>query len=76
MKFGIVELYERPLIYTVSEDGRKKRWKEKRPSILNGPNLRAVLKALIVPPVSLAVWFGIISFFVMIYLTAGLGEGL
>ena len=76
VKFGIVELYERPLIYTVSEGGRKKRWKEKRPSIFTVQNLLTVLRVLIVPPVSLAVWFGIISFFVMIYLTAGLGEGL
>ena len=29
------------------------------------------LRALIIPPISLAVWFGIISFFVMVYLTAG-----
>ena len=29
-----------------------------------------VLRALFVPPVSLAVWFGILSFCVMCYLTA------
>ena len=29
-----------------------------------------VLKAVFIPPISLAVWFGIASFFVMVYLTA------
>ena len=71
LKFGIVELHDRPWIYIVSKDGKKKRYRQK-------PNpkdikymLLGFLKALFIPPISLAVWFGIISFFVMVYLTAG-----
>lgn len=68
LKFAVVEFYEHPWIYVISENGKKKRYRKR-----TGPKripVRAVLKALFVPPVSLAVWFGIICFFVMCYLTA------
>ncbi len=71
LKFGIVELHDRPWIYTISKDGKKRRyhkkleWKDVR-SMIAG-----ILKALFLPPVSLAVWFGIFSFIAMVYLTAG-----
>ena len=71
LKFGIVELHDRPWIYTVSKDGKKKRYRPKP----NPDDVKDIvfgfLRALIIPPISLAVWFGIISFFVMVYLTAG-----
>ncbi len=67
LKFGVVELHERPWIY-VLKNGRKKRMKER---IQLPKGLGAdILRALFVPPLSLAVWFGILSFFVMCYLTA------
>ena len=47
-------------------DGKRKK-KEKG---ARGETLRMVLRALFVPPVSLAVWFAILSFCVMCYLTA------
>ena len=71
LKFGIVELHERPWIYTISADGKKKRYR-KKPELKDIQNaVLGLLKALVVPPVSLAVWFGIISFLTMVYLTAG-----
>ena len=71
LKFGIVELHDRPWIYILSKDGKKKRYRPKP----NPDDIKDIvfgfLRALIIPPISLAVWFGIISFFVMVYLTAG-----
>jgi len=71
LKFGVVELHDRPWIYTVSKDGKKKRYR-KKPELKNIKSaLLGLLEFLFIPPASLAVWFGIISFFVMVYLTAG-----
>ncbi len=72
VKFGLLELYEHPWIYPIGGDGRvKQRYRKKRKGIRITKDLvLAVLKVLFVPPASLAVWFGIISFFVMVYLTA------
>ena len=71
LKFGIVELHERPWIYIVSENGQKKRYRPKKTFKITGRSVLNFLRVLFVPPVSLAVWFGIISFCVMVYLTAG-----
>jgi len=70
LKFAIVELYERPWIYLLQDDGRKKRYRKKYPIRMD---IKEILEALFIPPVSLAVWFGIASFIVMVYLTAGYG---
>ena len=71
LKFGVVELHNRPWIYTVSKAGKKKRYRKKsKPKDVKSSVLR-ILKALFVPPVSLAVWFGILGFLAMVYLTAG-----
>ena len=67
LKFAVIELYERPWIYLLKENGTRKRYREKRD---HGISVKDVLKALIIPPASLAVWFGIISFLVMCWLTA------
>ncbi len=71
LKFGIVELHEKPWIYVIDEKGRKKRHRQKLKINIKRETVTMVLRALFVPPVSLAVWFGIISFIVMVYLTAG-----
>lgn len=73
LKFGMVELHEHPWIYTVSENGRKKRYRKKLEIKDIGCWILTGLKYLFVPPACLAVWFGIISFIVMVYLTAGGG---
>jgi hypothetical protein len=73
LKFGIVELHEHPWIYTVSENGRKKRYRKKLEIKDIGCWILTGLKYLFVPPACLAVWFGIFSFIVMVYLTAGGG---
>ena len=70
IKFGIVELYEKPLVYVIDENGRKKLYKERQMPKIDKEVVGIVLRALFIPPVSLAVWFGIICFFVMVYLTA------
>ena len=70
LKFAVVELYERPWIYLISEDGKKKRYRPKSERRITGETVKTVLRALFVPPVSLAVWFCILSFCVMCYLTA------
>ena len=70
IKFGILELYEKPWVYIKKENGRLKRVREKRGGF-DKELFRIILRAIFVPPASLAVWFGILSFFVMVYLTAG-----
>ena len=67
LKFAVIELYERPWIYLLKENGTRKRYREKRD---HGISVKDVLKALIIPPVSLAVWFGIICFLAMCWFTA------
>ena len=71
LKFGVVELHDRPWVYTVSKNGKKKRYREKpKPKDIKSL-VSGILTALFIPPVSLAVWFGIFSFLTMVYLTAG-----
>ena len=70
LKFAVIELYERPWIYILSEDGRKKRYRKKTGIKIDKELAGGILRAFFVPPVSLAVWFGIICFCVMCYLTA------
>ena len=75
LKFGIVELHENPWIYYRTETGGKKRWRPGREKKfkIDGETIKTILMVMFVPPISLAVWFGIISFGVMVYLTAGYG---
>ena len=70
LKFGIAELHDRPWIYTISETGKKKRYKERPDKKEIRTFLKIFFKGLFVPPVCFAVWFAIICFFVMVYLTA------
>ena len=70
LKYAVNELYERPWIYLLDEGKGNKRYRQK---IQLNITIGDILKALFVPPLSLAVWFGIISFLVMVYLTAGYG---
>ncbi|MBQ8994715.1 MAG: hypothetical protein IJ091_02760 [Oscillospiraceae bacterium] len=75
LKFGIVELYERPWIYTFQDNGKTKRYRNKLDLKISKDMVLTVLRALFIPPVSLAVWFGILCFFTMVYLTAfGFGD--
>ena len=70
LKFGIVELHDNPWIYIITDKGKLKRYHEKSDSKINKELIKDILAAVFIPPVSLAVWFGIISFFVIVYLTA------
>ena len=70
LKYGIVQLYERPWVYTFTPDGKKKRHKEKLDLHISKSTVKEILRVIFVPHASLAVWFAIISFCVMCYLTA------
>lgn len=69
IKFAIVELYERPWIYIIRDDNTKKRYRKKS-DVSSKEVAKKVVVALFKPPVSLAVWFAIISVCAMSYLTA------
>ena len=70
LKFASIELYEHPWIYTIGQDGKKRRYRKKRESRVSKEDVLTALGAAFVPPGCLAVWFGIICFCVMCYLTA------
>lgn len=69
IRFGFQWLYDYPWIYTISKNGKKKRYREKI-KIKQKEILKYVLYALFKYPVCLATWFGIIIFIMMIYFTA------
>ncbi|MBR4421820.1 MAG: hypothetical protein IKS69_04735 [Erysipelotrichaceae bacterium] len=70
LKFGIVELHDNPWIYIYDQNNRIHRYRQKIKLSTSKHTIKDILAALFVPPLSLAVWFGIISFIVMVYLTA------
>ena len=70
LKFESVELYERPWIYIFNKKGKPKRYKKKYRFKITKAMAKDILRAVFVPPASLAVWFAILCFFVMCYLTA------
>lgn len=71
LKFGRIELYDRPWIYIVSPDGKKTRYRKKGSFNYSRKEiLQTILTLLFIPPVCFAVWFGIAGFCVMCYLTA------
>ncbi len=73
LKFDVIERYDRPWIYVRSPEGRETRWRPKREK--SGITAKDVFRVLFVPPLSLAIWFGIACFCVMCYLTAfGFGD--
>ena len=70
LKFGIEELYDRPLIYVTDEKGRKKRYRKRKKIAIKWENVKDVLRVVFIPPASLAFWFAIACFITMVYLTA------
>ena len=75
VKFGIVQLYERPWIYIITPEGKKKRYKKKNDFKITKDMVFTGLKALVIPPYCFGIWFGILCFFTMVYLTAfGFGD--
>ncbi len=70
LKFSRVELYERPWIYILNPDGSKKRYRKKMDFKIDFDTVLPILGAAFIPPGCLGVWFAIISFIVMVYLTA------
>ena len=70
LKFGIEELYDRPLVYTIGEDGKKRRYMELPKVRITKEGVKTLLRIMFIPPASLGFWFGIICFFTIVYLTA------
>ena len=70
LQYGIVQLYDHPLVYTLDENGKRHLYRRKTEFKVDKSVVSDILRALVVPPVSLAVWFAILSFAVMCWLTA------
>ena len=66
LKFGIVQLYERPWVYLISEKGDLKRYKKKK----DNDTKMSVVKDIIAPPGCLIVIFVFAMFCFMVYATA------
>ncbi len=71
LKLGLVEMYDKPLIYIRTEEGKRYRryrqktdFREIRECLLN------LLAVFFVPPLCFAIWLTVISFCVICYLTA------
>ena len=73
IKFGRIDIYDNPWIYTVDENGKRRRFHEGRTKQSALQLIKNVLHYLFVPPICFATWFAIASLLTMIYLTAGLG---
>ena len=70
LKFSVIERYERPLIYVISENGSRNRYRKKADPKEIWEIVKMVLRALFIPPACFAIWFGIICFLMCCYLTA------
>ncbi len=70
LKFGVVELHDRPLIYVISENGKTKRYHQKREPADFLNVVKTALRMALIPPASLAFWFAVISFCTICWLTA------
>ena len=72
IKFGRIDIYDNPWIYTVDENEKRRRFHEGRTKQSALQLIKNVLRYLFVPPICFATWFAIASLLTMIYLTAGL----
>ena len=70
LRLELVQLHDNPWIYTFTEKGKLKRYRKKVKFEFDKDLFKGILRAMFVPPVSLAVWFGIICFCMIVYLTA------
>ena len=69
IKYGIQSLYESPLIYIISENGKKRRYRKK--SGIKGTDvLNFTKEALFSVPICFLTWFAIFVFVMTIYFTA------
>lgn len=72
LKFGRIDMYDRPWFYIVSENGTRIRYREKRETPSGKETLKIAGRLLFGWPIGLAVWFGILAFLTMCGLTAGI----
>ncbi len=70
LKLGIVDMYDKPLVYLYTDRGKLRRWRPKPDLKITWQTVKTILRVVFVPPVSLAVWAGIVCFCIMVYLTA------
>ena len=59
-----------PFFSAIVSTGSRKKYRKKREIKITGDTVMTVLGFTFIPPGCLAVWFGILSFCVMVYLTA------
>lgn len=72
LKFGRIDMYDRPWFYSVSENGTRIRYRGKRETPSGKETLKIAGRLLFGWPIGLAVWFGILAFLTMCGLTAGI----
>ena len=70
LKYGIAELYERPWIYILDENGRKKRYRKQTDPKTFRENLKMIMEALFIPPGCFGIWALIGVFLLICWLTA------
>ena len=70
LKYGVTELYDRPWIYEILENGRRKRYRKKSDTSWIRKELPYFLESLYTPPLCFAVWAVIIVFCFICWLTA------
>lgn len=70
LQFGIVSLYEKPWIYIINDNGKKKRYKKKIDWDSVFENVKFILSLLVAPPECIIFWFAVIAFCMNVYLTA------
>ena len=71
LMYVLTWFYNHPWIYYKDEKGRTRRYKKKREFHIPKGMIKDILIAFIKPPICFAIWFGIICFIVMVFLTAG-----
>lgn len=69
LKLGILNLYDKPQIWLLKEDGTRQRYHDYS-DVLNRENIKAVLRILFVPPVCFVIWICIAVFCAMCWWTA------
>ncbi len=71
IKYGRIELYDNPWIYTYNDKGKKKRYRKKIEFDFTAKEAAlTILKLLFKPPACILVWFCIAAFCCIVYLTA------
>ena len=69
IKYGIQSLYESPLIYIISKNGKKRRYRKKL-GLKRRDALEFIKEFFFSAPLCFLTWFGVIVFIMTVYFTA------